>query len=97
MSRIDELKERYMAAAHAVQSGVAMDHGRGGTDGSPKHLRTGINMAMSDHAALAQLCMKKGVFTEEEYFEALVESAEREKASYEERLSESLGTKVTLG
>jgi hypothetical protein len=97
MSRAQELRERYASAMHAVQSGVATEIELGISSGtSPKHLRVGINSAMVDTGALATLLVKKGVITEEEHLEALAESAEREKASYEERLTERLGRPVTL-
>ena len=59
--------QRYLAACHAIQSGVAFEHSQGSTDGTPKHLRTGINIAMCDHAALVKLLVAKGLFTDEEY------------------------------
>jgi hypothetical protein len=62
----------YEAALHGVQSAMAFRIGRGGWDGAnPKHLRTGMSSAMVNCAALAQLLMKKGVFTEEEYLEEM--------------------------
>jgi hypothetical protein len=46
----------------------------------------GVNAAMCDHAALARLLMAKGVFTEEEYHEAIASEMEAEKARYEREL-----------
>lgn len=102
--------ERYRAAAHAMQSGVAMEiecsapvsktfsaRAEVATGScSPKHLRVGVNAAMADHAALALLLMNKGVFTRAEYEEALATSMEAEKARYEEHLSTKLGKNVVL-
>ncbi len=100
MSKLSELKARYAAAMHAVQSGVAvMMNFDGGTERgetSPKHLRTGVNSALVDSGALAGLLMRKGVITEEEYLEALAEAAEREKLAYEQRLNEGFGPGVVL-
>lgn len=95
MSKIDEYQARYMAAMHAMQAGVSIDESRGSRDLSPKHLRVGVNSALVDCASLAKALIDKGVLSEEEYFRALAEGAEREKAEYEERLS-SGGIKVTL-
>jgi hypothetical protein len=39
-----KMAARYLDACHAVQSGVAFDQARGSDDGSPKHLRTGVNL-----------------------------------------------------
>jgi hypothetical protein len=43
-----------------------------------------------------RLLIAKGVFTEDEYFDAVIDGMEREKASYEAGLSEIFGTKITL-
>jgi hypothetical protein len=87
---------RWQAAAHAVQSGVMMEQTIRADPTSPKHLRTGINCAMADHAGLAKLLISKGLFTEEEYFEAIAGAMEDEKRRYEELLSEYYGRKITL-
>ena len=48
--------QRYDAAAHAMQSGVAFEIGAGvSRETEPKHLRVGVNSAMVDSAALAAL------------------------------------------
>lgn len=88
--------ERYLASGHAVQSGVKFDHETGSEDGSPKYLRTGINMAMSDQAGLVRLLISKGIFTEEEYYEAIANSAEQEVKRYEALLSGKMGKPVKL-
>ena len=94
--------ERYERAAHAMQSGVAMtmhlDHqdGHDTKDTEPKHLRTGINSALVDTAALVRLLVEKGIITADEYWKALADEMEREKESYEKPLSERLGRDVTL-
>lgn len=90
-------RDRYHKAAHAMQSGVAMEHGRGGEDGSPKHLRVGVNAAMSDMAGLVSLLIAKGVFTEEEYLDAIATSMELEVLRYTQHLRELLGNpNITL-
>lgn len=88
--------DRYLAACHAMQSGVAAEHERGSDDGTPKHLRVGVNAAAVSVAALANLLISKGVFTLDEYVKAQADEMEAEKARYEERLSEALGAKVNL-
>jgi hypothetical protein len=77
---------RYTDAAHAMQTAVAIDHARGNPDGSPKHLRVGVNAAMVDHAALATLLMDKGLITLDEYEAALAAAMEREVARYRDHL-----------
>jgi len=90
----------YLAHVHGMQAGVGMKmHKDGGpADGetSPKHLRVGVNAAMSDHAALFELLKDKGLLNEEEYLEYRVKWMKREKESYEQYLSEVYGSKVTL-
>jgi hypothetical protein len=90
--------ERYMAAAHAMQSGVAaaMNVNDQSLETSPKHLRVGVNSAMCDHAALVRLLIAKGLFTEAEYNKEIADEMEREKARYERELSEHYGKPITL-
>lgn len=97
--RLNKAKERYVAALHAMQSGVAGILGKIGPhtgECSPKHLRVGVNAAMIDCGAVAKLLVEKGIFTDEEYAEALAEMAEKDQKSYEEKLTEMTGIKVTL-
>jgi hypothetical protein len=89
--------QRYQAAAHAMQSGVAAKMGCDPSETTPKHLRTGVNSAMVEHSALAELLMAKGVFTEDEYQEALATGMEREVRLYEDWLSQHTGVNITLG
>lgn len=97
MSKSEELQAEYLALMHAVQSGVAMTIELGGAaDTNPKHLRTGVNSAMVDSAALARLLIRKGAFSEEEWFASLVEVAREEVERYEERCRELLGRPVVL-
>jgi hypothetical protein len=99
--------DRYLAAAHAVQTAVATTIGLDTqfaptgvvpdtSCASPKHLRTGLDLRAVDHGALARLLIAKGVFTEEEYVAALAEGAEQEARTWSERLSKRLGKPVTL-
>lgn len=75
----------YEQAIHGVQSGVAYEmtlpDRQRATE--PKHLRVGVNLAMVDHGALAYLLIEKGLFTVEEYKEALRLAANQEVAKYE--------------
>jgi hypothetical protein len=96
MSKRDDEQRRYLAAAHAVQSGVAMELNDDPVSGTPKHLRTGLNMAMIEHGALVRVLIAKGLFTEAEYFAELVAGVEDEQRQYEARLSARHGTKITL-
>ena len=90
MDNDDEAMKRYHDAAHAMQSGVALDHRRGSEDGKPKHLRTGVNSALSNISGLAQLLIAKGLITESEYIAAIADAMEQEQAIYELRLGVSL-------
>ena len=47
------IRAEYVNLAHAMQSGVAMEIGLNGGAASPKHLRVGINSAMSDASGVA--------------------------------------------
>jgi fructose/tagatose bisphosphate aldolase len=89
--------ERYEAAAHAMQTGVALEIEHGISDASnPKHLRVGVNSAMVDTAGLAGLLISKGLITREEYVKAIADQMEAEAASYEQRIQARLGVNIRL-
>ncbi|HEX4429856.1 MAG TPA: hypothetical protein VHZ96_11375 [Frankiaceae bacterium] len=87
---------RYTAACHAMQSGVAMEIEAGKKDTTPKHLRVGVNSALVDSSALAELLITKGLITEDEYHEAIAAGMEREVKTHEQWLSQRLGANVDL-
>lgn len=74
--------DRYYAAAHAMQSAVAFSMQMDPAETTPKHLRVGVNAAMVEHGALVGLLLKKGLITEEEFYEALADKMEAEVESY---------------
>ena len=80
MSRVEELTVQYADLLHAMQSGVKFSQDK--TDQKPKHLRVGVNAALVDHGAVVRLLIEKGVFTEEEYLEALVAGMQDEVTKY---------------
>lgn len=86
-------RNRYDAALHAMQSGVAAEMGK---PCEPKHLRVGVNSALVGNAAIARLLIEKGVITLDEYVAAEADEMERERDRYAERLSTQTGTNVTL-
>ncbi|HWS65684.1 MAG TPA: hypothetical protein VN325_23235 [Steroidobacteraceae bacterium] len=88
--------ERYHKAAHAVQSGIAMLMNHNDKFTTPKHLRVGIDLEKAELGGLTKLLVDKGLITRAEYFSAIADGVEREKAEYEQRLSEITGAKVTL-
>lgn len=88
--------ERYTAAAHGMQSGVAMTMNYDPGETEPKHLRVGVNSAMVGQQALATLLIDKGYFTEDEYHAAIADAMESERDKYQAELSERLGTDVRL-
>jgi hypothetical protein len=100
---LEEFLEEYRRLAHAIQTGVAYDHQYGSQDGTPKHLRTGLNCVMSDFGSLSKLLIEKGIITEQEYYSAVLDGLKREITKYEARLSrrmKDIGTgdlKITLG
>lgn len=88
--QLERNHERYHAACHAIQTGVAVDHANGSGDGTPKHLRVGIATSKVAEAAIARLLIARGIFTLEEYVEAQADEAEIEVRRYEERLGVNL-------
>lgn len=87
------LRSEYMQLLHAMQSGVAteMEDASRASATSPKHLRVGVNAALTDHYALAKLLMEKGVITKLEYYRALRDAMAEEVERYETRLSAAHG------
>jgi hypothetical protein len=82
-------RERYVAAAHAMQTAVLTKRDMTDPDNStgecsPKHLRVGVNAAMVDCGSLAELLVAKGIITEEERVKALADGMEREVQMYKE-------------
>lgn len=95
--------ERYQRMAHAMQSGVKMlmnyqegpqpdDIKEAST--SPKHLRTGVNSAMCDHAALVEMLVEKGIITPDEYQKAIADQMEAEVHRYERHVSDEIFAKT---
>lgn len=74
----------YEEAAHGVQSAIAKDMADGRKATEPKHMRTGIDMSKADMLGLVTLLIEKGVFTSDEYIEAVRLSANEELAMREE-------------
>jgi hypothetical protein len=89
-------KRTYEEALHAMQAGVAIEQSSGSQDGTPKHLRVGINARACDHAALVRLLIAKGVFTEDEYMVAITDEMNAEAERYEFRLMFQMGKKISL-
>ena len=88
--------ERYRAALHAMQTGVAFEMQFDPTSTEPKHLRVGVNASMSDNAALVRLLSSKGIITEEEYYKEIADTMELEVKRYETILSQHYGKLITL-
>lgn len=90
----DEDKQRYLAAAHGMQTGVAAMMYKDPAETQPKHLRVGVNSAMSNISALAELLIDKGVITHDEYIAAVADAMERERDAYEERINAAYGSQA---
>ena len=81
--------------SHAIQSGVAAKQAYS-DECTPKHLRTGINVAMCETGALAHLLIVKGVFSELEWLSTVNAFLLNEVKMYEQELSALTKTKITL-
>jgi hypothetical protein len=86
---------RYETASHRIQTAIAFLMGRDSTYTAtePKQMRVGIDLSKSDMGGLATLLIEKGVFTQEEYIEAITKFAEQEADSYEKIVQAVLGNK----
>jgi hypothetical protein len=95
---ITALQQEYQQLLHAMQSGVKFEQELGMSDAqSPKHLRVGVNSAITQNSGLVILLVEKGVITWREYWQAQIDAFRREVAGYEQRLSEFCERPVTLG
>lgn len=98
----DEEHKRYMAAAHAVQTGtkhVAHTRHLGADRGELQRYidnRTGLNCVMAEFAGLTKLLVDKGVITAVEFYASIAEGLEREKERLEEEIAGGNGSKITL-
>lgn len=83
----EEFLQRYTAVGHRQQSATAFyqAHENHDPERHHKHLRVGVNNAMSDHGALVDLLVDKGLITRGDYYEKVLEFAEREADSAVER------------
>lgn len=84
-------QERYLAAAHAMQTGVKYEMealGSANSATSPKHLRAGINSSLVAQAGLTKLLVDKGIITEEEYVKYQADAMEDEVKKYEARINQ---------
>ncbi len=97
MATIDELRERYLAALHAVQTGIEYKRQYDRSFVNEKHMRVGVDSAHITDAAIQRLLIAKGIITYEELMEVLVIEAEAEQARYEAELSAHYGRPVRLG
>lgn len=91
---ITDDRKRWERAAHAMQAGVA--YSRDKKNQEPKHLRVGINCAMSDQAGLVKLLIEKGVFTEAEYYKAIADQMEIEAEDHRKMIEAETGAKIKL-
>ena len=105
--RADRLKKfwrDYEALSHAIQTGVMyeLELEEPGIAATPigkllKHLRAGNNLRARDHSALFKLLTRKGLISEEEYEQELLEQLREEKELLERMLTDAYGgTKITL-
>lgn len=90
--RREKARERYYAAAHRVQTAIAFNPDR--PRDQYKDLRVGLDLSKADQAGLVSLLVEKGVFTMEEYLEAVAKSAEDEAERMEHEISVRYGVNV---
>jgi hypothetical protein len=86
-------EDRYLAALHAMQSGVASEMNYPDTAAAtePKHLRVGINNALVQQTAIVKLLVEKNIITMDEYFKTLADEMEAEVGRYQDRVNERFG------
>lgn len=96
MGQVNALWQRYMDLAHSVQSAVGWLLERDAKSGTPKHLRTGLDVTKCEQAALVNLLVDRGIITEEEYVRGINEMLEKEVQRHEAEAERHFGLKVTF-
>jgi hypothetical protein len=78
------MNDRYLSAGHKIQSAIAflMNFPARYSAQEPKHLRVGVDTLKAEQAGLADLLIAKGVFTKDEYAEAVTRAVEVEAERY---------------
>ncbi len=89
------MKDLYYVAMHRIQTAIAflMNCDPNYSAVEPKHMRVGIDLSKSDQAGLATLLIEKGIFTKEEYIEAILKSAQQEADAYEAQVQAVIGNR----
>lgn len=90
----DEFKAEYARLAHAVQSGVCFSPGYEAPE--MKHLRTGLNLVMSDVGSIGRLLVDKGVCSQDEFYTYILAGLQAEVSNYEQELSAQTGKDIHL-
>lgn len=96
--REQSMQREYEALCHAMQSGVKYDQEcePKSDDGTPKHLRVGVNCALNQIGALALYLEEKGLLDSEDYWEWQIKNMRAEVERYEEMLSRKMNAKIKL-
>lgn len=92
MSTLQQKKQLYASLCHAMQTGVAFRDNK--SDQKPKHLRVGVNSAMVETGVLAKILIDKGIVTEEEHLDALIEGMRKEVDAYRQYIADEKGVSV---
>lgn len=69
---VEEKKALYMSMMHGLQSGIATMIALDQKYADKKDLRVGVDSALIQDSALAQLLMEKGIITEDEYWTRII-------------------------
>lgn len=93
---LEEARDRYLAALHAMQTGVTASMAYDSKTASPKDLRVGLNSALVSASALAWLLIDKGIITEAEYTSKTADVMERERDMYAAELKQHTGSEIIL-
>lgn len=99
-------EERYNALMHAMQTGVKLENEWNprsqigefpvAANCEPKHLRVGVNSALIETSALAQLLIAKRLIEPEEYWASIMAMLEIEVENYKRRLANMAGREINL-
>ncbi len=93
---IQGFAEAQYRLGHAMQSGVAMKMNYDPQETQPKHLRVGVNMAMSQIGAIQKILIDKGIISESDMFDVMTQFLQMEVDSYKENLKQHFGRVIDL-
>lgn len=84
----EEFDQQFQAGAQEIDTLLRKAASRGYLDGTPRNLKAAPGLALSMADQIGKVLIAKGVLTEEEYFEIILDGLAAEKQYYNQQLEE---------